>query len=289
MENNKKLLLFGVSFIALFAFLVFSNESHQLRKELIQQALQERSLMENIALLSANISGEADSQKSPQKRNFLLCADSDGGIVSDIRGTISLSYTFSSGKTKVRKFSDLNLRHKGVTGIAEFYCEGNHPKVKFIECERESKGVCVSTPKEEKALIDISAGISSNGSDYAKRVTITPEDSYASVNTPVYYKVVIDNLSETLSANTTMTYVLLEEAEDVLGTVQNEEIVCPEGTTCKGSLADGITIEELYPSESVIITYERDINNSSATEPLWIEKYQLDTGSSDAVTLQIKK
>jgi hypothetical protein len=287
--NQKKYLLIGLCIAATIGFLIFNNDAYELRKELISVALQEKTLLDNIALFSADVSGRAVPESKTQKRNFLLCADSDGGIVPDVRGAISLSYTFHSGKTKVRKFSDLNLRHKGMSGIAEFYCEENHPKVKFIECERESKGVCKATPEMEAASLDISAGISSDGMEYSKRSVIIPEDSYVSVNTPVYYKVVIENLSENASADVEFTHIPPAEETAFFGSVQNEKIICPSGTICEGNLSEGISVSDLFPSEQVIITFERDIANSNAEESFWIEKFEIDTGSSDAVTLHIEK
>jgi len=281
------LLLF--SFCALSFFYYSGSETYQIRKTLISEAFQEKEVLKNTASFSANITASENTTSQQSKRAWLSCADSDGGIVSDVRGTITIDYRLSNGNEKEKSFSDVNVSYKGAKGIAEFYCEDVKPKVKFIECETESKGVCASISEESiPSLLEISAAVSADNSQFKKNITVGTEDPYISVNTPVYYKVVVANSGESTS-EAVLTNSLVEKEVGILSDIQNEEILCPSGATCEGSLAEGgVTITDLYGEDSVVITYERDVSNSNPKSTLFIEKYELDSGDSTAVTLQVK-
>jgi len=71
-----------------------------------------------------------------------ICADTDGGQLQDIFGTVTVSTT-RRGRTTAKTYQDTCTNNK----VKEFYCQGNNVKNKKITCALGCNGgQCISPP-----------------------------------------------------------------------------------------------------------------------------------------------
>jgi uncharacterized repeat protein (TIGR01451 family) len=123
----------------------------------------------------------------------------------------------------------------------------------------------------------------SNGEVFTENITLGDGES-------ALYKIVVKNTG-TGSGNVTLTDVLSTPTNGGgLSGVANEDISCPSGTTCTGSLSSSIQITNLKPNSSVTIIYNRTASMAGippGKNSVVVDSARLSSGDSNEASVTI--